>query len=125
MFQLHTAYSLELLVLAAGLGLIYFGTKQASTLLRIGGYILTIVTVLNMLCTLYYGIRYWEDGYFRGSGSSSCPMHEKNGMSEGAMPGMMMPGMMHGNQMGPGKNMMPGPKMDEKSAPMMNDERRP
>lgn len=65
MFQLHIAYSLELLVLGAGLSLIYLGMKQASLLLKIGGFLLAGITVLNMLCTLYYGVRYWEDGYFR------------------------------------------------------------
>ena len=78
MFQLHIAYSLELLVLAAGLLLIYLGTKQASLLLRIGGFLLAGITVLNMLCTLYYGVRYWEDGYFRTySGRTGMAMEEK------------------------------------------------
>ncbi|HEX5037314.1 MAG TPA: hypothetical protein VFX30_09180 [bacterium] len=80
MFELHIAYSLQLLVLAACLMLIYLGTKQASQLLRIGGYVLTVLTVLNMLCTLYYGVRYWEEGYFRTlDGRRGLPMSKTEG----------------------------------------------
>jgi hypothetical protein len=90
MFQMHTAYSLELLVLGAGLALIYFGAKQASQILKIGGYILTVATMLNILCTLYYGIRYWEEGYFRTPNGKQCAMMDEQGaMMNGDMMKMM------------------------------------
>jgi hypothetical protein len=94
MFQLHTAYSLELLVLATGFALIYFGSKQASALLKMGGYVLTVLTTLNMLCTLYYAVRYWEGGYFKTPYGQSCPMMS----GQGGM-GMMQNGMMNGDMM--------------------------
>lgn len=112
MFQMHTAYSLELLVLATGFVLIYFGSKHSSALLKIGGYILTVITALNMLCTLYYGVRYWEDGYFKTPYSHMCPMMS----GQGGM-GMMKDGMMNGDMMKmmdmmhkmKGQGMMPNP----------------
>lgn len=94
MFQLHIAYSLELLVLAAGLVLLHYGSQVASKLLKMGGAVLTVITVLNMLCTLYYGIRYWEDGYFKTPhGAQSQMMSGQDGMD------MMQNGMMDDNMM--------------------------
>ncbi len=95
MFQMHIAYSLELLVLGAGLALIYFGLKQTNQMLKVGGYILTIVTVLNMLCTLYYSVLYWNQGYFQTPNGKQCAMMNK--MDGGTMNGDMMK-MMKGMQ---------------------------
>lgn len=90
MFQMHIAYSLELLVLGAGLVLIYFGVKQSSQILKVGGYILTIVTALNMLCTLYYSVLYWNQGYFQTPHGKQCSMMaNKEDMMKGDMMKMM------------------------------------
>jgi hypothetical protein len=88
MFQMHTAYSLELLVFGGGLVLIYFGVKQASQILKVGGYILTVLTALNMLCTLYYGVRYWQGGYYKTPYGQQCAMMQ-NGMMNSDMMKMM------------------------------------
>ena len=79
--------------------MIYFGSKQASALLKMGGYVLTVLTALNMF-TLYYAVRYWEDGYFKTPYGQSCPMMS----GQGGM-GMMQNGMMNGDMMNMMKDM--------------------
>lgn len=101
MFQLHIAYSLALLVLAAGLVLIYFGMKQTSRLLKISGILLTVLTVGNIVCMTYYGVRYWKDGYFRSPYAQASMMTGKMGENAGMncpMMKEMMQNMMQQNK---------------------------
>ena len=121
MFQFHIAYSLELLILGAGLVLIYAGLQRTSRLLTIGGYVLTIATILNLLCTSYYGVRYWEEGYFT---PRAPQMMMQSGMANGKMMqgGMMNGGMMMGGQQGgmmpAGKSITTKPMNTAPAAPM-------
>jgi hypothetical protein len=105
MFQLDTAFTLELLAFAAGLTLLHFGRTGSALILRAAGYVLIIGALLTAGCTVYYGIRYHVQGELdhaypsteRGcmhdmadlDGSHMGPHHGGRG---GAM--MMGPGMM-------------------------------
>lgn len=67
MFIFHIALSLAMITAAIGLVLLVWSKKEAagSCLLKAGGIIMLVVSLLNIVCIGYYGIRYGQDGYFR------------------------------------------------------------
>jgi hypothetical protein len=109
MFQFHTAFMLELLAFAAGLGLLHFGRAGSAPILRAAGGVLILGALLTAGCSVYYGIRYHVQGEFDHAyppnaracmhgmaemdGSHMGPHH--GGMGTVMVgPGMMGPGMM-------------------------------
>ena len=97
MFESHIAFGVNLLALVAAAGLLGFAVKTdacCKTLMKSVAYAVLVLGVLNILCTSYYTVRYWEDGYFKTPYGQSCPM--MNG--QGGM-GMMQNGMMNGDMM--------------------------
>lgn len=66
MFLFHIALSLDLIALAAGAALIS-RTKQAegccSTLAKIIGYIVAILALISLVCTIASGVRHWQHGW--------------------------------------------------------------
>lgn len=88
------------------------GTKGAGTA-KFFGLLVAILTALNMACTLYYGITYWQQGAFKNS-IPMMSMMEHGKMQEGGM--MQGKGMMHGNM--PGMDMHNEDKTnEEKTSP--------
>lgn len=118
-FHADMAFATELIALAVGTALlVWSGSKEnvcGKTFAKIVAYFTIVAAVLTMLCTSYYSMRYWEDGFFRksfhGKEAGECPylrerMHE-DGMRR------------HGDRM-----MMPGDEMMKNQAmphPMMQD----
>lgn len=106
MFALDAAFALGFLALVAGTALLMATGKEGLAARGFGkvvSYVTIIAAVLTLLCTSYYGVRYWVDGYFEHphgmmmkGGMMKCPMME--GMGRG---GKMGPGMMK-DKMGPG-----------------------
>ena len=92
MFQLHTAFATELIALTAGVALLtWLGQKEIKPLAaKIAGYFVVVAVMFSVLCTLFYGIRYWEDGFFRTPyGSSSMTGMGGSGMMQGKKCPMM------------------------------------
>lgn len=98
MFQLHTAFATELIAMAAAIALLAWVSQKEIKFVaaKIAGYFILITVLFSMLCTLYYGIRYWEDGQFRtpygppsmmGSGGMGMMQEKKCPMMEGMMKG--------------------------------------
>jgi hypothetical protein len=105
MFQLDTAFTLELLAFAAGLTLLHFGRAGSALMLRAAGGVLIVGALLTAGCTVYYGIRYHVQGEFDHAYPSMARgcMHDMADMDgphmgrhHGGMGGpvMMGPGMM-------------------------------
>ena len=115
MFQLHTAYATELIALAAGIALLVWVSQKevkCAAAAKIAGYFILVAVLLSMLCTLYYGIRYWEDGYFQ------TPYGPPPAAGMGGM------GMMEGKKCPMMEGMMGGKTTEEKGAetqPSKND----
>lgn len=115
MFALDAAFALGLLTLVAGTALLMLSGKEGMGCRGFGKVVATITiiaAILTLLCTSYYGIRYWVDGYFEHPhgmmmkhGKGKCPM-----MEEG-MGGGMMKGRMGGEMME--KGMEKAPKTEE------------
>ena len=106
MFQLHTAFATELIALAAGILLLVWVSQKEVKIVaaKIAGYFILATVLLSMLCTLYYGVRYWEDGYFR------TPFGGQPMMGMGGMEGK---GMMKGKKCPMMEQMMGGPASEE------------
>lgn len=97
MFLSHIAIALELLVVLAAAGFIIWSTRDKGVgagVIKVVGYIVLILAIFAILCTTYYTMRYWEDGYFRtptgkGMGMSmggGCPMMQKMMEMQKTMP---------------------------------------
>lgn len=69
MFLFHIALSLDLIAVAAGAALIV-RTKQAegccSKLAKVIGYIITIIALISLICTITSGVRHWQHGWQYG-----------------------------------------------------------
>lgn len=68
MFTFHIAVTLELIAFAIGFGLIIWSLRNEGKAIQLAkniGTIVAIVAVLGMLCSTYYGVKYWHEGYFQ------------------------------------------------------------
>lgn len=111
MFALDAAFALGLLALVAGTILLMLSGREGMAARGFGkavAYLTIIAAILTLLCTTYYGVRYWVDGYLEHphgmamkGGMMKCPMMERGmkcPMMEGGMggKGMMKDKMGHG-----------------------------
>lgn len=74
MFQADAAFGTELIALVLGTGLLLWASKEevcCKGFAKIVAYFAIVTSVLAMLCTFYYTVRYWEDGHFRHPQSMS------------------------------------------------------
>ena len=99
-FQLDSAFILEVASISAGLITLHKAAKEPpASLLRVAGYLLMVAGVLTAVCSLYYGVKYSQQGDFdhdagATAGAMSCPMMKRAGMMDSMKPGEMMPGGM-------------------------------
>lgn len=67
MFMFHAAMMLGLIAIALGVILVVWGSRnegQGITFAKIFGYLIIIVAILGEICSSYYSIKYWHEGYF-------------------------------------------------------------
>ncbi len=90
MFLSHIAFSLELLVLACGTCLLSFSFAKEERCInwvkKIGALII-VFSILGMVCTGYYTMKYWLQGAFETPSGMSMSMHKD--MMQKMMPLMM------------------------------------
>ena len=106
MFMFHVALSLCLIALTAGSALYVFSARcegKGTCFANLIAIIVIVLSIISSLCTMYYGVRAWQQG-------DQCPMcrnmmHDMHDMK------MQNKSMMGGKEM-PGDTSMPG---------MMND----
>ena len=80
-FKADTAFAVELIALVAGTALLLASAKADACCKAFakGVAIFTIVaTILTMLCTGYYSIRYWSEGHFQAPYSRMGHMKGKH-----------------------------------------------
>lgn len=116
MFHLDTAFAIELLVLTAGaalLGWTGYAHVHAKKLVTAIAYSVIALSVLTMLCTAYYGLKYTRMGYFES------PMAMQGGMMRHRMmrEGKMMKGMTDGGNVNEGRK----PSGDSSRTPHSHD----
>lgn len=72
-FHLDMAFSFEVLTLVAAAALLFWvKSKQVeeTCLIKVLAYFSIVVSLLGMLCTGYYGLRYTDQGYFNSPAGS-------------------------------------------------------
>lgn len=93
MFFMMQAFGISLIAIAFGVFLYIWADKDESSLGKFFGFIVIIFSILNILCTTYYGWKYGQEGYF----TNPLPMQRM----------MQNPSMMSGgNMMNQNKSMM-------------------
>lgn len=68
MFSFHVATALLFIAFGLGIAFIAWSIRnqgEGVKLVRVTGYIISILAVLGYLCSLFYGIKYWSEGYFK------------------------------------------------------------
>jgi len=90
-FQADTAFALELIALVLGFWILMKArSKEAGNLKGFGsfiGYFVIVSALLALLCTGYYSLKYWNDGYFDKPAQGQMMMKSASGMMMGQMPG--------------------------------------
>lgn len=98
MFESHIAFGVTLLALAAAAALLGFSAKTegcCKSWMKTVAYLVLVLGALNLLCTTYYTVKYWGDGYFKTPSGHSCSMmNGKDGMKSMKSGGMMNDMMM-------------------------------
>ncbi len=85
MFMFHAAFSLGLIALTAGTALFVWSKHidaAGSGLAKTIGALVIIFAISSTLCTIYYGVKYWQQGDFQ----SLMGMHgmmDTKGMPDG------------------------------------------
>ncbi len=67
MFLIHAAFALGLLSLAAGAALYIFASRHTgagTSLGRVVGFIVMVVSTLSLLCSFYLGVMIWKEIYY-------------------------------------------------------------
>lgn len=67
MFLIHAAFALGLLSLTAGSALYIWAARNpgaGSSLGRIVGFIVMVVSVLSLVCSFYLGVMVWKEIYY-------------------------------------------------------------
>ncbi|MBU0744347.1 MAG: hypothetical protein KKE11_03150 [Gammaproteobacteria bacterium] len=103
MFNFHLAFSTALIALALGAAILIWSKAYNGIdafLAKLIGYIIIIASALNIACSTYYAVKYWQDGYF----NQPHPM---------MMQRPMMLGQMMGGQMMKNKEMQIQPQMKQ------------
>ncbi len=73
MFFYHIALSLGLMTLLFSAAFIYFMkafTKAKVCCINFIAYLVLILSALSLICTIFFGIKYWAKGEY----THSCPM---------------------------------------------------
>ena len=103
MLQAGTAFALELIALGIGFWvLLKTQHAEAGNLKGFGtfiGYFIIVATILAILYTSYYTVKYWEDGHFAKSNAGQMVMMQRMHNMQYGDRGMMSGQMeMHGDR---------------------------
>jgi hypothetical protein len=67
MFLFHIAIAMGFMVFLFGISLFIWGLRHEGAgvpLAKVLGSLVAILAVIGILCSGYYGIKYWHEGYF-------------------------------------------------------------
>ncbi|EKD71648.1 MAG: hypothetical protein ACD_46C00135G0001 [uncultured bacterium] len=97
-FMADTAFSLELITIAASVALLIWSFRNEGAgvaLAYVFGYIVLVLAIFALLCTSYFSVKYWEEGYYRKPMGKPMSMQQCPMMMEGKKgKDMGMSGMM-------------------------------
>lgn len=76
MVLLDLVYAVEVLGLGMGFAFLVWAAQiqgYAKALAKSSGYVIIILTMLGLVCTVYSGFLYWSKGYFTDPMIGCCP----------------------------------------------------
>jgi hypothetical protein len=69
MFTFHAAFSLGMIALTSGTALCAWSSSRPEGagmgFAKLIGILVIIFSITSTVCTVYYGVRYWWEGYFQ------------------------------------------------------------
>lgn len=68
MFLFHIAFALGLIALAFGVYFVVWAGNEKGTgvgMAKTFGYIILILAIISLLCTIYYNFKLWKAGYYQ------------------------------------------------------------
>lgn len=80
MFLLDAAFAIELIALTVGAGLLIWSLRNQGsgrTLGKVIGFLVLVLSIFVLLCTSYYGLKYWAEGYLEPSANISIKIRNK------------------------------------------------
>lgn len=90
MFLFHSAMGLSLIAIALGVMLVVWSLRNEGKgvqLAKVFGILIVIVAIFGQICSTYYSLKYWSNGYFE---SPAGMMHmQNNSKCMGGMDNMM------------------------------------
>ncbi len=114
MFQAHLAWSAGLISLVLGTAFLIWLKKQETCtgFGKLVGYLTVLLSITGLICTTYYAVRYWNDGYYQAPfmithDPKNMGMMQKMGMGNSGMMNMTNCPMMQEMKKGMNQN-MPG-----------------
>jgi hypothetical protein len=69
MFMFHNAMMLALIAMALGVMLAIWSCRNDGRGVRMAGFfgwLIILLSILAIICSAYYSIRFWQQGYFQG-----------------------------------------------------------
>lgn len=81
-FQMETAFAMDLIALALGTLLLVWSAGQPTCqrCAKTIAYFVIVLSISSMLCTSYYSYTYWKAGEFRPRGQHKMMMQDAGGM---------------------------------------------
>lgn len=76
MVLLDLVYAVEVLALGMGFAFLVWAAQMqgyAKALAKSSGYVIVILTLLGLICTIYSGLLYWSKGYLTDLMIMRCP----------------------------------------------------
>lgn len=95
MFLLHAAFFLGLIAITGGVSLYIWSVRTEGDgvgLAKVFGILVIIFSLLDILCLVYYGVKYWHEGYFE---SPAAMMQNKSMIGGSTINGGNMQNMMN------------------------------
>jgi hypothetical protein len=85
MFAFHAAFALGMISLTMGTALYAWASSRHEPgrgFARLIGVLVILFSLTSTLCTVYYGIKYWKEGYFQGPMAMRCMKMQDQSMMD-------------------------------------------
>lgn len=80
MFLMDLAFAVGLIAFGVGIAFLIWSYRSEGAgvaLAKVAGYVITLLAVLGILCTTYYGTKYWREGYFHSPIASQMMLKKR------------------------------------------------
>jgi di/tricarboxylate transporter len=89
MFMLNTSLSLQIIALVAAAFLLSWGLHKKGEGTRVAkffGFIATVIALLSLVCSLYFTVKFWQEGRMMQHGMHPMPHEMQNQENPASVP---------------------------------------